>query len=364
MTGERAKPRRGTRARPAGRHARHTFVPESDGWALEPPAPPDPRTEVSFERPRSVLTRNDSPDVPFDRSVNPYRGCEHGCIYCYARPSHGHLDLSPGLDFETRIVAKRGAAEVLERTFRRPGYVPAPLALGANTDPYQPAERRLGIARDVLRVCHAYRHPVTVVTKSALVLRDLDLLADLAARDLAHVLVSVTTLDPDLALRMEPRAAAPGRRLRAVERLAGAGVPVGVLVSPVIPAINDGEIEAILAAAKDAGARAAGTILLRLPGEVAELFDGWLAEHFPDRRDRVLSLLRGARGGRLSDARFGRRMRGEGPYADLLRARFDAALRRLGLTRNLPPLPTDRFTVPAVPLFDDAPQLHLPLSAD
>ncbi|RMG98384.1 MAG: PA0069 family radical SAM protein [Deltaproteobacteria bacterium] len=356
------RPRRGTRNRPPPRYQETVVVAEADGWALEPDAPPDPRTEVTFERTGTIVTTNDSPDVPFDRSINPYRGCEHGCIYCYARPSHAYLDLSPGIDFETRIVAKAGAAAILERTFRRRGYAPRPIALGANTDPYQPAERKLRITRDLLRVFHAYRHPVTIVTKSAMVVRDADLLADLAREGLAHVLVSITSLDPDLALCLEPRAAAPGKRLRALARLAEAGVPVGVLVSPIVPAVNDGEIEAILSAARDAGARAAGTILLRLPREVGPLFEAWLDEHRPKRKARVLSLLRQARGGRLTDARFGHRMRGEGPYAELLRARFRTACARLGLDRDLPPLSCDRFAVPPVPLLTSDPQLHLPLA--
>lgn len=337
---------RGTAANPAGRFASERVVPVDDGWTpSDAPAPPI-RTQLTPERSRSIITTNDSPDVPFSRSINPYKGCEHGCVYCFARPTHAYLDLSPGLDFESRIVYKPDAARLLERALRKPGYRPEPIALGANTDPYQPAERELRITRALLEVLAAYAHPVGVVTKSNLILRDTDLLADLARRGLAHALISITTLDRDLARRLEPRAPTPDRRLDAVRALAGAGVPVGVLVSPIIPAINDGEIEAILEAAAAAGARAAGTILVRLPHELKDLFEGWLDDHYPLRKPRVLARIRDARGGRLYDSRWGTRMRGVGPYADLLRRRFDVAARRLGLDRELPPLDAGQFRVP------------------
>jgi len=357
------RPARGTRRAPPPRFLTTHVEPaleDRDGGA----SPRDPRTEIRTERARTILSTNTSPDVPFERSLNPYRGCEHGCIYCYARPTHAYLDLSPGLDFETKIVAKQNAPEVLERTLRRRGYEPKPIALGANTDPYQPAERTLGITRRVLEVLDAFGHPVTVVTKSTLVLRDRDVLGRLARRDLAHVLVSLTTLDGDLAHRLEPRAAAPRRRLAVLERLAQAGIPVGVLVSPVIPAVNDGEIEALCTAAKQAGARAAGMILLRLPREVAGLFEDWLDTHLPARKERVLSLLRQARGGRLDDPRFGHRMRGGGPYATLLRDRFRTVRRRLGLARDLPPLSTAHFAPPSPSTEASCRQLSLPILGD
>lgn len=289
------------------------------------------RTTVSFDSTRSIVSRNDSPDIPFDRSVNPYRGCEHGCIYCFARPGHAYLGMSPGLDFETKIVAKPGAADLLRRTIRRRGYDPQVLALGAATDPYQPVDRQYGITRQILQVLAEERHPVAVVTKSDLVLRDLDLLQDLAADGLAQVYLSVTTLDAKLARRMEPRASTPTRRLHAIGALHRARVPVGVLASPMIPGLNDSEIEAILQAAGGEGARRAGYVLLRLPMEVADLFGEWLQREYPDRADRVLSLVRQTRGGRLYQSGFDRRQRGTGPVAEILRVRFEAACRRYGL---------------------------------
>jgi len=288
-------------------------------------------TRVGADRSRTIIATNTSPDVGFDRSINTYRGCEHGCIYCYARPTHAYLGLSPGLDFETELVAKHDAAERLEAAFRRRRYRPAPLQLGGVTDVYQPVERELRITRRVLEVLLAWRHPVQIVTKSAGVLRDLDLLAELAALGLAVVDVSVTTLDGELARRLEPRASAPHRRLDAIAALADAGVPTGVAVAPVIPGLTCHELEAILRAAADAGAVSASWVLLRLPHELEELFDDWLAEHRPERRARVLSLVRQSRGGRIDAAAFGTRMKGEGPIAELVAARFAAGCRRLGL---------------------------------
>jgi len=344
----RARKGRGAGFDPVNRYDGRAVEPFDDGWGslAERAADPPPATEILPERAKRVITRNRSPDVPFDRSLNPYRGCEHGCIYCYARPGHERYGLSAGLDFETRIFAKHDAAERLAAELSRPGYRPAPLALGADTDPYQPAERRLGITRRVLEVLRDFRHPVTVTTKSAGVLRDVDILADMAREGLVRVNVSVTTLDPTLARRMEPRAAAPHRRLAAIRGLAEAGIPVLVMVAPVIPALNDHEMEAILEAAATAGARGAGWILLRLPGAVADLFVDWLERHVPARRARVLARLAALRGGRLSDAAFGRRMHGVGVEAELLARRFALACRRLGLDRPLPPLRTDRFRQP------------------
>ena len=294
-----------------------------------------------------IIARNDSPDVPFDRSINPYRGCEHGCVYCYARPSHAHLGLSAGLDFETRIFVKADAARLLQEELARPGYACRPISLGANTDPYQPLERRLGVTRSILEVLAEARHPVSIVTKSALVCRDLDLLAAMARDRLASVYVSITTFDRHLARTLEPRASAPHRRLEAVRALASAGVPAGVMVAPIIPALTDPEIETILEAAAAAGASSAGYVLLRLPHEVKELFAAWLEAHVPGRARHVLSLVRQCREGRLNDRAFGSRMRGQGVFAELIAQRFRKAVHRLGLDRRQLPQRTDLFRPPA-----------------
>lgn len=300
-------------------------------------------TEVLAERAKSIITTNRSPDIPFEQSINPYRGCEHGCIYCYARPTHAYVDLSPGLDFETRLFYKDGAAELLERALNRPGYVCRPIALGANTDPYQPIEKRYRVTREILEVLWRYRHPVTIVTKGNLILRDLDLLAAMAAERLCQVAISVTTLDNDLKRIMEPRAPAPAARLAAVRALTDAGVPVSVLAAPMIPRINDAELESILEAAAGAGAVSAGYILLRLPLEVAPLFEQWLQEHFPDRAAHVMSLIRQSRGGKVNQAEFGRRMTGEGVFAQLLARRCEFACNKLGLRGRSATLDTSRF---------------------
>jgi DNA repair photolyase len=315
------------------------------------PEPPDdgtlpPRTIVSLDASRTILARNDSPDVPFDVSINPYRGCEHGCIYCFARPSHAYLGFSPGLDFETRIVAKPEAPALLRAALARPGYRCRAIALGSNTDPYQPVEREMRITRRLLELLRETHHPVSVVTKSSLVLRDLDLLVPMAEEGLASVFVSLTTLDRELARRMEPRAAAPERRLHTLRALAEAGVRTGVLASPMIPGLNDAELDRILEAAARAGARTAGYILLRLPHELRRLFEEWLEANYPERRRRVLTLVRETRGGRLNDPAFGTRMRGTGPYAELLKRRFEVAARRHGLDRALPSLDIGRFRPP------------------
>ena len=315
-------------------------------WRWHAPTIPPPRTEVTPDDSRSIIVRITSPDLGFDRSINPYRGCEHGCVYCYARPTHAYLGLSPGLDFETKLRAKFDAASLLERELAKPGYECQPIALGTNTDPYQPVERRLRITRGVLEVLARCRHPLTIVTKSAAVVRDLDLLAPMARDDLARVAISVTSLDGDLARRLEPRAAAPYRRLQAIRQLSDAGVPTAVMVAPIIPALTDHEIERILEAAAAAGATSAGYVLLRLPHEVKELFAGWLAAHAPGRAEHVLSLVRQCRGGKLYDATFGRRMRGDGPYAQLIERRVAAAKRRIGLAETKRPLRTDLFVPP------------------
>ena len=319
---------------PQGRYEPLRIEPADDGWGGEDELRPSPGTRFEADRPKRAITRNQSPDVPFEASINPYQGCEHGCIYCFARPSHAYWNLGPGLDFETRIFHKPGLASLLEREISADGYRCRPINLGANTDPYQPAERRYRTTRAVLEVLLEHRHPLTIVTKGALVLRDLDLLRELAALRLVSVMISLTTLDDALKRRMEPRAAAPRTRLSVIRTLSDAAVPVGVLLAPLIPALNDHEIERMLAAAKSAGARAAAYLPLRLPGELGDLFTEWLRTHYPLRADRVLGLLRGLRGGRLNDPRFGHRMRGEGAYADLLAARFAAACRREGLAAD------------------------------
>ncbi|HSE13021.1 MAG TPA: PA0069 family radical SAM protein [Rudaea sp.] len=305
-----------------------------DGWEHEEQATPRPATTVTEERARSIISRNDSPDVAFDQSINPYRGCEHGCIYCYARPSHSYLNLSPGLDFETKLFAKTNAAELLRAELARPGYRVSPVNLGANTDPYQPIERRYRITRQIIEVLAEHGHPLTIVTKNALIERDLDLLAPLAQRNLVHAFVSVTSLDNHLAAKLEPRASAPHRRIEAIRALNAAGVPCGVLVAPIIPMLTDRWIERILERAHDAGARAAGYTVLRLPWELKDLVREWLELHFPERADHVLSLVRQMRGGRDNDPRFGSRMRGEGQFAELIRQRFAIATRRLGYART------------------------------
>ena len=326
--------------------------PFDDGWGTQQrdaaegiAAPP---TQVTDERVRSILSPNDSPDIGFDLSINPYRGCEHGCIYCYARPTHSYLNLSPGIDFETRIVAKVNAAERLREAFARPGYQPKMLNLGSVTDAYQPVERRLRITRRVVEVLAEHRHAFSVITKSALIERDLDLIAPLAAEQLVAVYVSITTLDPALARVLEPRAAAPLRRLRTLETLARAGVPVGVSVSPVIPFLNEPELERILDAAAAAGASRAFSVVLRLPWELSPLFQQWLDQHYPERAARIMARVREMRGGRDNDARFGSRMTGQGVWAELLRQRFDKACARLGLNRERIELDLTRFKRPPV----------------
>ena len=308
-----------------------------DGWHAEETeefAAPRLRTQVREETARSIISRNSSPDVGFDRSVNPYRGCEHGCSYCFARPTHAYLNLSPGLDFETRIFAKTNAPELLRKELSRPGYEPRPIALGINTDAYQPIERKLQLTRRLIEVMLETRHPFTLITKNALVERDLDLLVPLAEQNLVSVAFSVTTLDPHLSARLEPRASAPHARLRAIERLSQAGVQVGAMVAPVIPWVNDAELEAVMEAVRDAGASSAGYVLLRLPHEVAPLFRDWLQAHHPDRAAHVMSTIQQLRGGKDYQSAFGTRMRGEGVYADLLSRRFALASKRLGFDGN------------------------------
>jgi len=352
--GRKAFKGRGALSNPAGRFERQELEEVDDGWYVEE-QPDSIATTVEPDRAKGIISKNDSPDIPFDRSINPYKGCEHGCVYCFARPTHSYLGMSPGLDFETKIFSKPEAARLLREELRRPGYRCDVIALGANTDPYQPVERDLNITRAVLEVLWEHRHPVGIVTKSSLVLRDLDLLAPMARQNLAAVFLSITTLDRGLARTMEPRAAAPHRRLETIKALSDAGVPAGVLASPMIPGLNDKELESILEAAAAAGARTAGYILLRLPHEVKEIFSEWLTTHYPLKAAHVLSLVRQTHGGRLYDSEFGTRMKGDGPYADLLRRRFETASRRLGLLKRDLDLDVTQFRVP--PRAGDQPGL-------
>ena len=340
---------RGATGQPPARFESTHAEPFDDGWVGDDEPAPPLRTEVTAEQARSVLTRNQSPDVPFELSINPYRGCEHGCAYCFARPAHAYVGLSPGLDFESRLFARVGAAQCLRRELARPSHRVSPVALGINTDAYQPVEREWRIARELLEVLAAARHPVSIVTKSALVERDLDLLAPMAERGLVQVSISLTTLDRRLSRKLEPRAAAPQRRLRTIERLTDAGIPVSLLVAPLIPVLTDGELEELLQAGAAAGAGAAGYVLLRLPREVAGLFEDWLRVHRPLMAEHVLQRLREAHGGRLYDSTFGHRMRGAGPYAELLRQRFRLARRRAGLAGRLVELDCTQFVAPQRP---------------
>jgi DNA repair photolyase len=321
---------RGAASNPTGRFDALSVEKTQDGWYQEE-TPESVAETVLPDRARGIITSNDSPDVGFDQSINPYRGCSHGCIYCFARPSHAFLGLSPGLDFETKLFYKADAVKILEAELSKPRYVCKPIALGINTDGYQPLEKKLEVTRGILAVLARCRHPVTMVTKSALVLRDLDLLEDLAKDRLVSVMVSITSLTDEIKRTLEPRTASPLARLRVVQQLSQAGVHVGVLVAPVIPAITDHEMEDILAASADAGAISAGYVLLRLPHELKIIFREWLADHYPDRAAHVMSLINQARGGKDYDSEFGVRMRGTGAYAELLRARFDLAVRKLGL---------------------------------
>ena len=344
VDGERRRGR-GALSNAAGRfepHAREAF---DDGWQSLDDLPPF-RTSVTVEKPRTIINRNDSPDVGFDRSINPYRGCEHGCVYCFARPTHAYQGLSAGLDFETRLFAKPDAPELLAKELSKPGYEPRTIALGINTDAYQPIEREWRLTRRILEVLSDFGHPVGIVTKSALVLRDLDILAPMAERGLAKVALSVTSLDQKLARVMEPRAATPPRRLDTIRRLSEAGVPTAVLVAPVIPAVTDAEMERILDAAAAAGASEAGYVMLRVPLEIRDLFREWLLAHFPDRYRHVLSLLKELHGGREYDSTFGQRMTGSGPYAWTMARRFEIAVERLGLNRRHTRLTTRHFSRP------------------
>ncbi|MCA1403588.1 PA0069 family radical SAM protein [Ensifer sp. IC3342] len=338
------------RGRGAGLNMSGRFEPQSrevfdDGWESIEELPPF-KTEVQVEKPRAVITRNESPDIGFDRSINPYRGCEHGCIYCFARPTHAYMGLSAGLDFESKLFAKPDAPRLLERELARPDYKVRPIAIGTNTDPYQPIEKEWRIMRQILEVLKAASHPVMIVTKSAMVTRDIDLLAPMAEMGLARVGISITTLDRKLARTMEPRASTPTKRLEAVRAISDAGIPTGVLVAPIIPALNDHEIERVLDSAKMAGASEASYVLLRLPLEVSPLFRDWLLRNYPDRYRHVMSLIRSMRGGKDYDAEFGKRMKGAGPYAWQIGRRFELAAKRLGLNLTRRQLRNDVFVPP------------------
>jgi len=336
---------RGAGINPSGRYeplSRHVF---DDGWETLEDLPPF-KTEVQIERPRTIITRNTSPDISFDRSINAYRGCEHGCIYCFARPTHAYMGMSPGLDFEAKLFAKPDAPKLLERELGKQGYVPRTIAIGTNTDPYQPIEKTWRITRQILEVLEAHDHPVGIVTKSALVTRDIDILSRMAEKSLVKVALSVTTLDKKLARSMEPRTSTPPRRLQAMRALHDAGIPVSVMVAPVIPGLNDHEMERILDSARAAGAREAGYVILRLPLEVSPLFKDWLLRNYPDRYRHVISLIRSMRDGKDYDAEWGKRMKGAGPYAWQIGRRFEMTARRLGLNSRRQSLRTDLFSAP------------------
>lgn len=338
---------RGARSNASGRYEAQSREAFDDGWTLDDEEPPKLETTVAPEKARVIISRNESPDVGFSASINPYRGCEHGCIYCYARPAHAYMGLSPGLDFESKLFFKPEAAKLLEKELSKSSYIPEFIHIGGNTDPYQPQERRLRVTRGVIEVLVRFRHPFTVITKSALVVRDLDLLAEAAALGLTRVAISITTLDRKLARSMEPRAATPEKRIEAVRQLSAAGVPVSVMFAPCIPGLNDHEMEAVLERAAGAGANGAGYVALRLPMEIKDLFREWLESDHPDRARRVMSLVRQMRGGKDYDAQWRSRMRGEGPVGDLMATRFNAARKRYGLNQSWNALDTSRFRVPA-----------------
>jgi DNA repair photolyase len=346
QSGVRVRPDR-NRGRSAGINPTGRFEPVTrhvfdDGWATLEDLPPF-KTEVQVEKPRTIITRNDSPDISFDRSINPYRGCEHGCVYCFARPTHSYMGLSPGLDFESRLFAKPDAAKLLDKELSKEGYEPRTIAIGTNTDPYQPIEKQWRIMREILEVLDARNHPVGIVTKSALVTRDIDILSRMAERGLAKVALSVTTLDRMLARTMEPRASTPTKRLEAIRQLSDAGIPTSVMVAPIVPGLTDQEIERILDAARAVGAQDAGYVLLRLPLEVSPIFKDWLLRHYPDRYRHVMSLIRSMRDGKDYDSEWGKRMRGTGPYAWQIGRRFEIAAKRLGFNAKRTPLRTDLF---------------------
>lgn len=337
---------RGARSNRSGRYEAEVREAFEDGWTLDDEPLDTLKTTVTAEKAKVIITRNDSPDIGFSASINPYRGCEHGCVYCYARPAHAYMGLSPGLDFESKLFFKPEAARLLERELSSPRYVPEIIHIGGNTDPYQPEERKLRVTRQLIEVLDRFNHPFSVITKSALILRDLDFLSTVSKRNLVRVAISITTLDRKLARSMEPRAATPEKRLDAVKRLSDAGVPVIVMFAPCIPGLNDHEMEAVLERAAEAGAKGAGYVALRLPLEIKDLFKEWLATDHPDRAGRVMSLVRQMRGGKDYDSQWGKRMKGEGPIAALMSRRFATARKRYGLDAPLPPLDLTKFALP------------------
>ncbi|MBS0273060.1 MAG: PA0069 family radical SAM protein [Proteobacteria bacterium] len=337
---------RGAVSNAAGRFEKEQRVLVDDGWTNDDGEEPSLKTEILRDSARTIITRNNSPDISFSQSINPYKGCEHGCIYCFARPTHAYLGFSPGADFESKIFTKPNAAELLRKELSAKNYVPKVLAIGTNTDPYQPIETKLRIMRSILEVLWEYKHPVGIVTKNAGILRDIDILAPMAEAGLAKVALSVTTLDRKLARTMEPRASTPPKRIEAIKTLASVGIPTAVMFAPIIPALNDDEMESVLAAAKDAGARSAGYVLLRLPLEIKDLFREWLEANEPGRAKHVMSLIRSMRGGKDYDAQWNTRMRGTGPYADMIAKRFRIAVKRLGLNADHRPLDTSQFKRP------------------
>lgn len=339
---------RGSITNPANRYHSAQNHEIDDGWDLDEPAPAL-KTTVTTDNSKTIINRIRSPDLPFDRTINPYRGCEHGCIYCYARPSHAYLDLSPGLDFESRLIAKPQAAELLRKELNKPRYQCQPIAIGTNTDPYQPIDREWQITRQILEVLREYKHPVSIVTKASLIERDLDILTDMAKQNLALVFISISSLDRSLTRAMEPRAAAPQRRLKTIQTLTEAGIPVGVLVAPIIPFLNDAEMETVLNNCQQAGAISADYVMLRLPQEVEILFQEWLQNHYPQKAKRILQRIRDLRSGKLNDSTFGQRMRGQGQYADLITQRFQLSCKRLGLNKSRYTLNTSQFKPPNMP---------------
>lgn len=340
---------RGAVSNASGRYEKESRVLIDDGWNSEEEEDTSLKTEILRDSARTIITRNNSPDISFSQSINPYKGCEHGCIYCFARPTHAYLGFSPGADFESKIFTKPNAAELLRKELASPKYVPQVLAIGTNTDPYQPIEKKLRIMRSILEVLWEFKHPVGIVTKNAGILRDIDILAPMAEAGLAKVALSVTTLDRKLARTMEPRASTPPRRIEAIKALASVGISTAVMFAPVIPALNDEELETVLETAKDAGARSAGYVLLRLPLEIKDLFREWLEANEPGRAKHVMSLIRSMRGGKDYDAQWNTRMRGTGPYAEMIARRFHLAVRRFGLNTDHRPLDTRQFQRPAQP---------------
>jgi DNA repair photolyase len=343
------RPGRGSITNPANRYHSDHNQAINDGWDLDDEPAPALKTTVTTDNSKTIINRVKSPDLPFDRTINPYRGCEHGCIYCYARPSHAYLDLSPGLDFESRLIAKPHAADLLRKELNKPRYQCQPIALGTNTDPYQPIDKEWQITRQILEVLREYKHPVSIVTKASLIERDLDILTDMAKQNLALVFISISSLDRSLTRAMEPRAAAPQRRLKTIQTLTEAGIPVGVLVAPIIPFLNDAEMETVLTSCQQAGAISADYVMLRLPQEVEILFQEWLQIHYPQKANRILQRIRDLRSGKLNDSTFGQRMRGQGQYADLIAQRFRLACKRLRLNKSDHQLDSSQFKPPNMP---------------